>query len=148
MGWQILMSIFFDMQDSDLLTSLQNGVFRYGFFGNHCLCPSSHPSYPGACTTQILSSSRRAAKLSLIRHWTRQEDPPARFALFNHPCISLFLKFSFPLQIVDWFDLLAASVKTQYNLPSYDIVWDVSLSESDLILEAVQSGLADAACGR
>ena len=50
--------------------------------------------------------------------------------------------------IVDWFDLLASSIKTQYGLQTYDVEWDVSLTESDLILEAVGSGMADAACGR
>jgi len=96
-------------EQSDLLTSLQNGVFRCMYNAN----------------TLILSTSGQV----IINTTLNSAGKPSG-------------------AVVDWFDQLAASVGAQYNIKNYQVVWDVSLSESDLILQAVGAGLADAACGR
>jgi len=96
-------------EQSDLLTSLQNGVFRCMYNANALILSTSGQVI---INTTLDASGRPSGA------------------------------------IVDWFDLLAQSIQEQYDLPSYDIVWDVSQADSQQIFEAVSKGLADAACGR
>ena len=147
-GWQILMSIFFCLAGQRFVDFAPKWRLSVRFLWQPLLMPILTPLLPRCMynsNTLILSTSGQVIINTTLDASRR---PSGAVCSLQSSLYFPFLKFSFPLQIVDWFDLLAASVKTQYNLPSYDIVWDVSLSESDLILEAVQSGLADAACGR